>query len=265
MWEVASGSELLTLRGHTAAISSVAFSRDGQRIVTGSWDRTARVWETATPQEVASWQTEERTATEHLALLRREQLAVAEKNRPSRAQDSGAIKQWLVLAPIPYESSSGAAALEQAQIVQEAKLRPKAGERVQVGEKELVWTEVQLADSLLDFTQLLGAPGNSSVAYAVCYLQAEAHQAGLLLKVGGMNLAMIYLNGNEIYRHAGARGRAPDPDVVAGVELNAGLNVVVFKVLVEIGPAWDGSVWLTDATGQLPKGIRVTLHPDGKK
>jgi len=128
----------------------------------------------------------------------------------------------------------------------------------------LVWTEVQLTGALVDFTQLLGAPGNSSVAYAVCYLQAEASQTGLLLKVGGMNLAMIYLNGNEIYRHAGARGRAPDPDVVAGVELNAGLNVVVFKVLVEIGPAWDGSVWLTDATGQPPKGLRVMLDPAGK-
>ena len=48
VWDAASGGELLTLKGHSAAIWSVAFSPDGQRIVTGSWDQTAKVWEVAT-------------------------------------------------------------------------------------------------------------------------------------------------------------------------------------------------------------------------
>ncbi len=264
LWEVASASELLTLKGHNDAISSVAFSRDGQRIVTGSWDMTARVWEAATAPQVATWLREGKNATEHLALLRREQLEEAEKNRPSRASDSGAIKQWLVLAPIRFEAPSGAVALAQEQIAHEAQLRPRAGDRVKVGENELIWSEVQLRDSLLDFTQLLGGPGNSSVAYAVCYLQAEAHQAGLLLEVSRMDVAMIYLNGNETYRHTWPHGLPRRPDSVEGVELNAGINVLVFKVLVEIGPSWEGSVWLSDATGQPPKGLRVTLDPESK-
>ena len=37
VWEAASGRELLTLKGHTAWVRSVAFSPDGQRIVTGQW------------------------------------------------------------------------------------------------------------------------------------------------------------------------------------------------------------------------------------
>src|SRR2546425_1035595 len=36
VWEAANGRPLLTLKGHTDLIYSVAFSPDGQRIVTGS-------------------------------------------------------------------------------------------------------------------------------------------------------------------------------------------------------------------------------------
>jgi WD40 repeat protein len=36
------------LEGHTGYISAVVFSRDGQLVASVSWDRTVRVWETAT-------------------------------------------------------------------------------------------------------------------------------------------------------------------------------------------------------------------------
>ena len=39
---------LFTLYGHTGAVTSVAFSPDGTRIVTGSEDRTAKVWDART-------------------------------------------------------------------------------------------------------------------------------------------------------------------------------------------------------------------------
>src|SRR5262249_19056005 len=41
-------AEVLTLRGHTGAVWSASFSPDGSRIVTGSSDATAKVWD-ATP------------------------------------------------------------------------------------------------------------------------------------------------------------------------------------------------------------------------
>ena len=37
--------EVLTLKGHTDVIMSVAFSPDGNRIVSGSGDRTVKVWD----------------------------------------------------------------------------------------------------------------------------------------------------------------------------------------------------------------------------
>ena len=51
VWEAASGLELRTLKGHSGEIDSVAFSPDGQWIVTGSVDQTAKVWEAASGRE----------------------------------------------------------------------------------------------------------------------------------------------------------------------------------------------------------------------
>ncbi|MCX6065371.1 MAG: hypothetical protein NT121_06410, partial [Chloroflexi bacterium] len=38
---------------HKSSVSSVAFSPDGKYVVSGSWDKTARVWETGTGKEIA--------------------------------------------------------------------------------------------------------------------------------------------------------------------------------------------------------------------
>ena len=42
----------LNLSGHESEVTSAAFSPDGARIVTASWDETARIWDAATGKEI---------------------------------------------------------------------------------------------------------------------------------------------------------------------------------------------------------------------
>jgi WD40 repeat protein len=46
------GRELLTCKGHTAPVTSVAFSPDGKRLASGSQDKTVKVWDAQTAQEL---------------------------------------------------------------------------------------------------------------------------------------------------------------------------------------------------------------------
>jgi WD40 repeat protein len=45
-------TERVTLRGHTSHVTFVAFSPDGSRLLTASWDGTAKLWDAATGQEL---------------------------------------------------------------------------------------------------------------------------------------------------------------------------------------------------------------------
>jgi hypothetical protein len=179
---------------------------------------------------------------------------------PQAGRDEGFITTWLLLAPIPLEpNQSGADALGKEQLKGEATLRPRAGDTVRVGDKDLTWQEYRAKDYFFDFNDFLGAQTEDSVGYAVCYVRAPAEMRDVQLRTGSDDQAKIYLNGQEVFRQDQSRALMRDQDI-AVVTLNRGVNVLVFKVINE-KLDWSGCARFTDRDGNVLRDLQVTTTP----
>jgi hypothetical protein len=178
----------------------------------------------------------------------------------SALDDEGFITTWLVLAPIPLEANqSGVDGLGKEQIKDEAKLQPKEGDKVKVGENEIVWKPYQTKGHIIDFNDFLGKQTEDSVGYAVCYITADADMKDIRLKTGSDDQAKVYLNGKEVLKQEQARALDKDQDTTE-VSLNKGVNVLVFKIVNE-KLDWSGCARFTDKDGNPIKNIKVKRSP----
>ena len=184
-----------------------------------------------------------------------------EAERVRRKSDPGAIRRWLILAPIPLDiDQTYRSALETEHLAGEPALRPRPGDKTSSASRELVWRECSLQDYPVDFNHFLGEITRRSVAYAVCYVRVPTARKGLLLKVGSDDQARVYLNGQKIYENFRDRALLPDENTVSDIELKAGLNLVVFKIVNGVG-GWGGSLRFADKDDQPIPDLEVTLQP----
>jgi hypothetical protein len=198
VWDAAGGREPLTVGRLASAVWTVSWSPDGARLATGSGDGTAKVWDAASVEAVQEWARQNRAAQDLLA-----------RNAFRGPHARGFIKTWLLLLPLPFTpGETGAQALDRQQLPGEANLRPRLGERVLVGGREMVWQEHRSPEAAVNFNEVLERVAEQSVAYAVCYLESGQARDGLWLQVGSDDQAEVYLNGRQIYLVTQERCRA---------------------------------------------------------
>jgi len=173
----------------------------------------------------------------------------------------GFITNWLVLAPIQLPSDTdGAIAINKDQIPDEANLKPKAGDKVTVGGKELIWKPVKASYYYLDLNEILNKDTEQTMGYAVTYIRSDADRDNLRLKMGSNDEGKVYLNGKVLVKTSEPRSLDQDSDVVRNVTLKKGVNVVVFKIYNE-GADWQGCLRFTDANNKAITNLVVQLEP----
>ena len=172
----------------------------------------------------------------------------------------GYIRHWVMLAPIALaEGETGSEAIFKEQIKGEAALRPKAGDKVKGGGKELVWQNITASTNYFDFTAIVKTLDDRTAGYAVTYIECETEQPEVIMAVASNDEGRIYFNGVDIYVFAEPRTLMLDADK-GKVTLKKGINVVVFKIINEQGN-WQGSMRFLDKAGAPVKDLRIKLSP----
>jgi hypothetical protein len=171
--------------------------------------------------------------------------ACAAPDEKNGLDSEGFIQKWLVLAPISIaDGDSGSDALAKQQVKEEARFKPKAGDKVKVGGKELVWKSHTSTDHQLDFNAFLGGQTEDSVGYAVTFVTAPDVMKDVQMKVGSDDQCKVWLNGKEVFKYTDERSAEKDQDTI-DVSLQKGVNVLVAKV-VNVKVDWSFCVRFTD-------------------
>jgi hypothetical protein len=170
----------------------------------------------------------------------------------------GFIRNWLVLAPIPVEEGSGATEIEKEIVKNEAKIKPKAGDKERFDGKDLVWTAHKASDFYIDFLAGFGKErGEDVCAYAVAYVIADA-ELKVKLAVGSNDQCKAFVNGKEVAKFTETRTLEKDTET-AEVTLAKGQNVLILKVINEKNN-WQGCArFLKD--GAPVKNVKISLTP----
>ena len=194
-----------------------------------------------------------------LALLASSFLTSAASAGDSFTLDSeGYIRHWVMLAPITLPGEeAGTEAIYKQQIRGEGALRPKAGDTVKVGGKELTWQNITAATNYFDLNAILITINDRAAGYMVTYIESETERPDVIMAVASNDEGRIYFNGVDIYLFSEPRPLMLDADK-GKVTLKKGINVIVFKVINEQN-AWQGAMRLLDKTGAPLKDVKIRL------
>jgi hypothetical protein len=173
--------------------------------------------------------------------------------------DEGFIREWLLLCPIPLGNGEDYSdAVDKEKVKDEAKLAPKDGDKIKVGDKELTWKKQAAEEYFFDFNKSIGDITENAVGYAVTYVVADEEKKDVTLKIGSDDGFKVWLNGNEEGKGTDGRALEQDQNAIEKVTLNKGTNVIVFKV-TNGQFEWKGCARFVDKDGKPVKGLKVEL------
>lgn len=173
--------------------------------------------------------------------------------------DDGFIREWLLLCPIPLaDGEDQSDAVDKEKVKDEAKLAPKDGDKIKVGDKELTWKKQVAKEYFYDFNEALGEIKENAVGYAVTYIVADEEKKDVTLKIGSDDGFKLWLNGKEIGKGTDGRAVDQDQDTFPKLTLNKGSNVVVMKVCNGVFE-WKGCARFVDKDGKPLKGLKVEM------
>jgi hypothetical protein len=169
----------------------------------------------------------------------------------------GFIRNWLILAPIAIEGESGATAIDTPFLDGEPAIKPKPGDTVVIGSKQLAWKPHQASDYFVDFLQAFPERGEYVAAYAVAYVNADEDMK-VTLALSTNDQGKAWMNGKQVFKFAETRVLEKDTDRI-DVALVKGQNVLVLKVVNEVNN-WQGCArFLKD--GAPVTNLRIALAP----
>jgi len=177
-----------------------------------------------------------------------------------RPDAEGYIRHWVMLAPVALrDGETCAEALLKEQIKDEAALRPKAGDKVKIGTKELIWQNITASTNYFDFNEVLKSINDHAAGYMVTYIECEKEMPDVIVAVASNDQGRIYFNGLDIYAFTEPRPLMLDADK-GRVTLKKGTNVIVFKVTNEQN-SWQGAMRFLDKAGAPVKDLKIKLSP----
>ncbi len=166
---------------------------------------------------------------------------------PAAEPSSTYLRDWLLLGPIATEGKLPEAGdlfhlkgfdrnYFEAQ-GEEGAVKPVAGQQVVFPGGEAVWTAHQSPSDDVNLGEVFGKI-DMNLVYAYTEISADAEQAAVLA-IGSNDGCRAWLNGEQVYDHASARGLVMDGDLVP-VLLKKGANRLLLKV-EDQGNAWGFS------------------------
>jgi hypothetical protein len=174
---------------------------------------------------------------------------------------NGYIRDWLMLAPVSIgEENLGTDFIDKDQIEKESTLKPKAGDKLKVKDKEFAWKSVKGKEAVIDLNAELGAPHENAAGYLVAYVVCDNDIADLNMLVGCNDQGRIYLNGKEVFIHTEPGPLEQDAHKVEKLTLVKGVNVIVFKIINDTNN-WQGCLRFTDKSNKPVTGFTVKLTP----